>query len=109
MVGRYAEAKSDGCPDAHFNLTLHLPENTEVKSIDIRVNKSQATRSRDAGGLEWSSSYGGDTANLAVFYQGRMLNPVPASTLGNYSGDVKFDLYARVNGGDSFCLNEGKR
>lgn len=106
MVGRYTEAKPDGCPDAHFNLTLHLPENVEVKSIDIRVNKCVDYKEDEDGGLEWSSSYGGDVANLAVFHQSQLLNPVPASTLGNYSGDVRFDLYARVNGGDSYCLSE---
>ena len=106
MVGRYTEAKPDGCPDAHFNLTLHLPNNVEVKSIDIRANKCVGYKEDDDGGLEWSSSYGGDVPNLAVFRQGQLLNPVPANTLGNYSGDVRFDLYARVNGGDSFCLSE---
>jgi hypothetical protein len=105
-VGRYTEAKTDGCPDAHFNLTLYLPDNVEVKSIEIRADKCVDFNEAEEGGLEWSSSYGVDSPNLAVFHQGQLLNPVPASTLGNYSGDVRFDLYARVNGGDPYCLSE---
>jgi hypothetical protein len=106
VVGRYTEAKTDGCPDAHFNLSISLPRSVEIKSIEIRVNKCTGYKEEDVGGLEWSSSYGGDTPLLAVLSQGKLLNPKPISTLGNFSGKVKFDLYGRVNGGDSFCLSE---
>ncbi|HWQ18695.1 MAG TPA: hypothetical protein VN455_02885 [Methanotrichaceae archaeon] len=100
-VGREDEGSPDGVSDGHFVLDLCLPSDEEIRSISIYNTGPDGTLS-DA--LPQHSSQVWHSSDpywdiLGVFYKGHQLNPHHISSLGSFSCNVRFDLYASDLGG----------
>jgi hypothetical protein len=90
MVGTWDNGKPDGGLDGHFRIGLDLPDPVEITSILLYTFDENGN---PEGGQFW------DTANtryyiLGVFDQGTQLYHTHVQSLGTFSGDVQFDLYA---------------
>lgn len=92
-VGTADNGTPDGHPDGHFILSVHLPMPTEIKYIAIY---SAGPDGKPAGGQIWHSA--DKYWILGVFNQGKQLDKHHVPSLGKFSGDVKFDLYASDSG-----------
>ncbi|MDD2754251.1 MAG: hypothetical protein PHS80_01860 [Methanothrix sp.] len=93
-VGTWDNGSPDGSLDGHFRMEMSLPEPTEIKSILLYTADENA---HPVGGQFW------DTAAtnyyiLGVFDQGTQLNHNHVPSVGTFSGDVQFDLYAADSG-----------
>lgn len=89
-VGTWDNGDSDGNLDGHFRIGLDLPDPVEIKSILLYTSDENGN---PEGGQFW------DTAAtryyiLGVFDQGMQLYHTHVPSLGTFSGDVQFDLYA---------------
>ncbi len=93
-VGEWDNGSPDGRNDGHFALTLNLPGQKEVKSIEIY---SADANGNAVGGQVWDTA-STDWWILGVFYQENQLDPRHVPSLGTFSGDVQFDLYADDSG-----------
>lgn len=93
-VGEWDNGSPDGRNDGHFLLTLNLPGQKEVKSIEIY---SADANGNHAGGQVWDTA-SADYWILGVFYQGNQLDQNHTPSLGTFSGDLQFDLYADDSG-----------
>jgi len=94
MVGTWDNGSPDGSLDGHFRMEMSLPEPTEIKSILLYTADENA---HPVGGQFW------DTAAtnyyiLGVFDQGTQLYHNHVPSVGTFSGDVQFDLYAADSG-----------
>jgi hypothetical protein len=93
-VGTWDNGEPDGNMDGHFRIDLFLPDPTEIKSILLFTADENA---HPVGGQFW------DTAAtnyyiLGVFDQGTQLYHNHVPSLGTFSGDLQFDLYAADSG-----------
>jgi hypothetical protein len=93
-VGTWDNGNPDGSMDGHFRIDLSLPGPTEIKTILLFTADENAN---PVGGQFW------DTAAtnyyiLGVFDQGTQLNNNHVTSLGTFSGDMQFDLYAADSG-----------
>lgn len=100
-VGREDDGSPDGVSDGHFVLDLCLPSEVEIRSISIFNTGPDGTLS-DA--LPQHSSQVWHSSDpywdiLGVFYEGHQINPHHISSLGSFSCNVRFDLYASDLGG----------
>ncbi|MDD4652513.1 MAG: hypothetical protein PHQ34_09815, partial [Methanothrix sp.] len=89
-VGTWDNGDPDGSLDGHFRIGLDLPDPVEIKSILLYTSDENGN---PEGGQFW------DTAAtryyiLGVFDQGMQLYHTHVPSLGTFSGDVQFDLYA---------------
>lgn len=89
-VGTWDNGDPDGGLDGHFRIGLDLPDPVEIKSILLYTSDENGI---PEGGQFW------DTAAtryyiLGVFDQGMQLSHTHVPSLGTFSGDVQFDLYA---------------
>jgi|WetSurMetagenome_2_1015567.scaffolds.fasta_scaffold00367_8 hypothetical protein len=89
-VGTWDNGNPDGGLDGHFRIGLDLPDSVEIKSILLYTSDENGN---PEGGQFW------DTAAtryyiLGVFDQGMQLYHTHVPSLGTFSGDVQFDLYA---------------
>lgn len=100
-VGREDEGSPDGVSDGHFVLDLCLPSEVEIRSIAILNTGPDGTLSdtlpQHSSQVWHSSDPYWDI--LGVFYEGHQLNPHHISSLGSFSCNVQFDLYASDLGG----------
>ncbi|OPY52759.1 MAG: hypothetical protein A4E49_01711 [Methanosaeta sp. PtaU1.Bin112] len=92
-VGTWDNGDPDGSLDGHFRIGLSLPDPVEVKSILLYTSDENGN---PEGGQFW------DTAAtryyiLGVFDQGMQLYHAHVPSLGTFSGDVQFDLYAAAS------------
>jgi hypothetical protein len=90
MVGTWDNGKPDGSLDGHFRIGLYLADPAEIKSILLYTADESGN---PKGGQFW------DTAAsryyiLGVFDRGTQLDHNHVPSLGTFSGDVQFDLYA---------------
>ena len=80
-----------GPSDAHYKLSMSLPNSTPIASINL-TNTSSIGPSRgvvDSADPRWYL--------LAVFNKGVAVNTRKVSPLGTFSGNVTLDLYGDVN------------
>jgi hypothetical protein len=94
LVSTLDDGSPDGSNDGHFLLGLHLPSTVKIRSIAIYGTGPNGLQ---PGMPIWHSADANDWV-LGVFYQGEKLNQHHVPTLGTFSGDVKFDLYASDSG-----------
>ena len=93
-VGTWDNGNPDGNMDGHFRIDLFLPDPTEIKSILLFTADENA---HPVGGQFWDTA----TTNyyiLGVFDQGTQLYHNHVPSLGTFSGDMQFDLYAADSG-----------
>ncbi|RXT04527.1 CFI-box-CTERM domain-containing protein [Ammoniphilus sp. CFH 90114] len=79
--------------DGRFSLTVNLPEDTEIESIDIQ--------SSDANGNptgQWWTTRESWYWIVGVFQQDKPLHTDYVSTVGTFSGQQQFDLYVSDSG-----------
>ena len=89
-VGTWDSGDPDGNMDGHFRIGLSLPDPVEIRSILLYTADESGN---PEGGQFW------DTAAtryyiLGVFDQGTQLNANHVPSLGTFSGDIQFDIYA---------------
>ena len=89
-IGTWDNGDPDGGLDGHFRIGLDLPDPVEIKSILLYTSDENGN---PEGGQFW------DTAAtryyiLGVFDQGTQLYHTHVPSLGTFSGDVQFDIYA---------------
>jgi Tfp pilus assembly protein PilF/pimeloyl-ACP methyl ester carboxylesterase len=90
VVGPNGSGAPDGHPDGRFRLTLGLPTQTEIKSINMSGSNAQG---------RWSDNHYWTTQPgvywiIGIERAGTRLNPTQAQTLGRFSGVVELDLFA---------------
>ncbi len=93
-VGDWDNGSPDGKKDGRFLLTLDLPGQKEVKSVEIY---SADANGNHVGGQVWHTA-STDYWILGVFYQGNQLDSNHMPSLGIFSGNLQFDLYADDSG-----------
>jgi lysozyme len=93
-IGEWDNGMPDGSMDGHFLLDLNLPVPTEIKSI--LIYSADASRN-PVGGQFWHTAATNHWM-LGVFNKGTQLNKNHVPSLGNFSGQVQFDLYADDSG-----------
>jgi hypothetical protein len=93
-VGTWDNGNPDGSMDGHFRIDLSLPDLTEIKSILLYTADENA---HPVGGQFWDTAATNNYI-LGVFDQGTQLNNNHVTSLGTFSGDIQFDLYAADSG-----------
>jgi len=93
-VGDWGNGKPNGTPDGRFRLTLDLGGGARIASIAVY---SANERGDKTGGQVWHSQ-SGSYWMLGVFRDGRQLNTSHVASLGDFAGQVSFDLYANSSG-----------
>jgi hypothetical protein len=93
-VGEWDSGRPNGAPDGHFRLVADLPDKQTMTSISLWSADAQGGK---AGGHIWHSKNGGYWM-LGVFRDGRQLNASHVASLGDFSGNTVFDLYANSSG-----------
>lgn len=90
-----AHYKPDKLKDGHFQLTLNLPSSMDVTRISIY---SADEKAKSIGPPIWDTDPSTSWGYLGVFNGGRWLNSPPGAILGQFSGQVQFDLYCSDKG-----------
>lgn len=90
-VGTWDNGLPDELTDGHFKASLNLPSEMEIRSIKVLITDSSGTPME--GGVHGWSSADENYWILGVFEGGQQLNQRHVSSLGTFSGNVKFDLY----------------
>lgn len=93
-VGEWGNGRPNGVPDGHFRLGLELPRATSMTSISLWSADAQGGKT---GGHIWHTANGANWM-LGVFRDGRQLNASHVASLGEFSGNAVFDLYANSSG-----------
>ncbi|MGD8188933.1 hypothetical protein ACQCN2_02920 [Brevibacillus ginsengisoli] len=86
--------QADGAREGHLKLNLALSQETEIKSIILRT-ADESGKANYHG--TWKTNKQGVGYLLAVYQNGKVLNPTYQDTLGKFKGNAQFELYGNDN------------